>query len=337
MSETPKTRAEVVGLWAGTLAATEVGLGSILHGLHVPLAGTMLSLNQAAFLARATRSENNQTAARTLPMEISSITAILKSFSPVGKKLTPMLAITAQGALFSVATLIFGANLLGVIIGSAFLATWGVMQPVALAGLMFWALSNSEQEKIFLSWQKLAAELPFLSTQNISTAIAVFLTLKCVAAVIFAAAAWKLSPGQKISWFTAWVRQLTKVSATQRPLPAVSSDELSMKTSVNRLKDNPFTQAFKDLLNPLVIMSVTLLIVLALMVDSNLVATFWIGMRAIGAVYATYVILRWLPWDKVLHGDSASKTALRAAIKRLRAIQTNSPTQTPDILRQVRP
>ncbi len=337
MSEHPQNRAEVVGLWAGTLAATEVGLGSILHGLHVPLAGSMLSLNQAAFLTRATRTAGNYQTARTLPFEISSITAVLKSFSPIGKKLTPMLAITAQGALFSLATVIFGANLLGVMIGSVLLATWGVIQPLAIAGLMFWSLSGSEQEKIIISWQKLTGELPFLNPENVGLAVACFLILKCSLALAIAAATWSLSPGHQSSWFTAWVNRLTRAWVEKGP-PAMSgsADEPSKK-SLTLYNNNPLIDALRDLMRPLVLISLGILIALSVLVNSDLVDTFWITMRALGAAYATYVILRWLPWDRLLVGNSASKTALRSAVKRLHLIQINNNEDIVETLRQVHP
>lgn len=337
MPEHPQNRAEVVGLWAGTLAATEVGLGSILHGMHVPLAGTMLSLNQAAFLTRATKTGLSQQNARTLPFEISSITAVLKSFSPVGKKLTPMLAITAQGALFSVGTCIFGANLLGVMIGSALLSAWGIIQPLALAGLMFWALSGSEQEKIILSWQKLTNELPFLNSANVGLAVACFLILKCSLALALSAATWNLSPIKHSSWFTTWTKRLTRAWVAKDSLPlSIATIDLTPKSRTS-LKNNPWTEAFKDLLSPLVLISLGVLITLSLLVNSDLVDTLWITMRALGAAYGAYVALRWIPWERILNGDSASKTALRAAIKRLHILQANNKKDMVETLQQVHP
>ena len=342
MSEQRKNRAEVVGLWAGTLAATEVGLGSILHGLHVPLAGSMLSLNQGVFLTRATKTAGRHQKVRTLPFEISAITAVLKSFSPVGKKLTPMLAITAQGALFSLATVICGANLLGVMIGSALLATWGVIQPLALAGLMFWSLSGRDQDKIILSWQKLTTEVPFLNSENISLAVACFLILKCGLAVALAAATWNLSTKDQSSWFTAWVNRLTRAWIANGPSSmSTISTHVGKKSSThyksNALKSNPLIDALRDLLSPLVLISLGILIALSLLVNSDLVDTLWITMRALGAAYGAYVALRWLPWDRLLSGDSASKTALRAAVKRLQVLQANNKEDMVETLRRVHP
>jgi hypothetical protein len=337
MSEHPQNRAEVVGLWAGTLAATEVGLGSILHGLHVPLAGSMLSLNQAAFLTRATRTACNYQTARTLPFEISSITAVLKSFSPIGKKLTPMLAITAQGALFTIGTFICGANLLGVMLGAVLLATWGIVQPLALAGLMFSALSDGERHKIVLSWHKLTAELPFLNSENIMTALGCFLLLKSVLALGIAVATWKLPNKENYTWFSHLVRRLTIASVAKGPLPILSVPDYLTPTPPKSFKEKPLIQALRDLRNPFVLSSIAILTALALLVDSDLVATFWIALRAIGAAYVTYLILRWLPWERILSGDSASQNALRAAIRQLQALQFTKQAGSSNVVEKVRP
>jgi hypothetical protein len=126
-SESQKpSHADQVGTWAGTLALAEVGVGSFLHAAHIPMTGTMLSLNQALFLSRITRLNHDLPGARSLGFEISSVTALLKSFAPVGKRLTPMLAIGVQGLLFTAGTTIFGPTLIGVIAGSMLLAVWQV-------------------------------------------------------------------------------------------------------------------------------------------------------------------------------------------------------------------
>jgi hypothetical protein len=314
MSDLQNNRPEMVGLWAGTLAVTEVGLGSVMHGLHLPLAGTMLSLNQAAFLTRAVQSQQHDPAARSLPFEISAITAILKSLSPVGKKLTPMLAITAQGALFTMSIYLFGANFFGAALGSVLLATWGVLQPVALGGIMFWALSDHDQQKIIMSWSKLTAELPFLNVDNIGLAVTCFLVVKAAAAAAISLITWRLPNNKKDTWFTKWVHRLT-LSANHKPLPISPGGRFS-----------PFTGALRDLKQPIVLVSVLLLVSLAFLVDSNVVTAFWIGLRALAIVYITYVLLRILPWDTFLSGNSSSQRSLRAAINHLRSINSNSAT-----------
>src|SRR6185295_7221686 len=83
--------------YATLLSLTEVGLGSVLHAMHIPFTGQLLSLNQIAVLSHATKMHPEKSA----PLTISVVAALLKSLSPIGKRLTPMLALTMQGLLFT--------------------------------------------------------------------------------------------------------------------------------------------------------------------------------------------------------------------------------------------
>ncbi|NDG27344.1 MAG: hypothetical protein EB120_09240, partial [Proteobacteria bacterium] len=66
------------GVYAGILSLIEVGLGGLLHGLKVPLAGTLLSLNQSLFLTRVVKLNQGSRGVRTLGFRVSNITSILK-------------------------------------------------------------------------------------------------------------------------------------------------------------------------------------------------------------------------------------------------------------------
>lgn len=128
---------DIVGREAGALTLVEIGLGSVLHGLHVPFSGYFLSLNQGFFLSRAVSQVRGAPGARTLPMQISVVASILKSLSPAGKKLTPMLAISAQGLCYCAGTLLLGANLAGAIVGSALASMWAFVQPLLLYTILY--------------------------------------------------------------------------------------------------------------------------------------------------------------------------------------------------------
>src|SRR5579871_4281483 len=96
------------------LASVEVTLGAILHSARIPLTGYILSLHQAFCLTRAMRDETKI----FTPMTISTTVAILKTLSPGGKKLTPMIAIMAQGFLFNSGVLCLGNTLAGHFLGA---------------------------------------------------------------------------------------------------------------------------------------------------------------------------------------------------------------------------
>ncbi|HRK03066.1 MAG TPA: hypothetical protein PLH57_10420, partial [Oligoflexia bacterium] len=62
-----------------------------------------------------------------------------KALAPAGARLTPMLAITAQGFLFSLAVGLLGTRWVGLCFGATLLAFWAVIQPIALGLIVFGA------------------------------------------------------------------------------------------------------------------------------------------------------------------------------------------------------
>lgn len=132
-----KIENEILGREAAALSLIEIGLGSVLHGFKVPFTGYFLSLNQGFFLSRAVSQARALAGARVLPFQVSSVAACLKSLSPAGKKLTPMLAISMQGVFFTLGTAVFGANLVGAIVGSVVCSLWAFVQPLILYTLLY--------------------------------------------------------------------------------------------------------------------------------------------------------------------------------------------------------
>lgn len=131
-----ESQVDVVGSHAALLSLTEVGLGSLLHAFLVPFAGHFLSLNQIFLLSRASKKIGPK-GSRLHPGSISFVTAALKSLSPAGKKLTPMLAITMQGLLFNVGILIFGNRTIGRVVGAGLSSLWGFAQPLLVYYCIF--------------------------------------------------------------------------------------------------------------------------------------------------------------------------------------------------------
>lgn len=114
---------------AVSLSLVEISLGSIVHAFKVPIGGHVLSLNQGMFLIRSIQNVSTRLAAARDAFEISMIVALLKSLSPAGRKFGPMISIGMQGILFSSGIMIFGANLIGHIVGISLLSTWAFFQP----------------------------------------------------------------------------------------------------------------------------------------------------------------------------------------------------------------
>ncbi|MCB9094694.1 MAG: hypothetical protein H6621_06460 [Halobacteriovoraceae bacterium] len=122
---------------AGLLSLIEIGLGSLLHSFKIPFAGHFLSLNQGFILAKSSLELKHAKGYRLACWEISNVAAILKSLSPAGKKLTPMLALSMQGFLFNLSTLFLGINFLGISFGMVLLSLWGFIQPLIIYYFLF--------------------------------------------------------------------------------------------------------------------------------------------------------------------------------------------------------
>lgn len=137
-----------ISSFSGLLVTTEVGLGTWIHALRIPLGGQFLSLNQGFLLSFASRKLTRKEALNTA-YGISTVSAILKSLAPMGKKLTPMLAIWMQGVLFSVGVGLAGTGVAGITLGMMLLSTWSFIQPAVLAMLVFGVDPLSEWLKLF--------------------------------------------------------------------------------------------------------------------------------------------------------------------------------------------
>lgn len=130
------SQVDVIGSHAAMLSLTEVGVGSLLHTFHLPFSGHFLSLNQFFLLSRASALVGPG-GSRFIPGSISFVAAALKSLSPAGKKLTPMLAIGMQGLLFNVGILLFGHSTFGRLFGTGLASVWGFIQPLLIYYCIF--------------------------------------------------------------------------------------------------------------------------------------------------------------------------------------------------------
>lgn len=131
----------------GILSTSELTLGSYLHFLHIPLTGQLMSLNQCFWL---NVSKNWSPDHSTL--KISCQVALIKMMSPVGKRLTPMIAIAMQGLLFEIGCLCFGSNVLGRSVGSVLMSFWSFFQSfliyVLLLGGSLFQMADFFSEKV---------------------------------------------------------------------------------------------------------------------------------------------------------------------------------------------
>lgn len=117
----PKAAA-VGSLWA----SVEIIVGSFLHNLHLPFAGSMLAAVVLVFLVAVQELWTD----RGLIWRAGLICAAMKSLSPGAIIFGPMVAIVAEALLFELGLKLSGRNLLGYILGSAMAMAWLPLQKI---------------------------------------------------------------------------------------------------------------------------------------------------------------------------------------------------------------
>ena len=103
--------AVIGGLWA----SVEIVLGSFLHNLRIPFAGTILAA-QGIIILLAFMTLWPE---RGIIIRAGIITALMKSISPSAVIMGPMIGIITEAFLLEIFLMIFGRNLFGFIVASA--------------------------------------------------------------------------------------------------------------------------------------------------------------------------------------------------------------------------
>lgn len=260
---------EKLGNYGAFLSLIEVGLGSVLHSIKFPFTGFILSLNQGYLLCRISIKTQNP----WMGYHVSNIAAILKSFSPAGNKLGPMLSLSMQGLLFNLGTL-FGINLFGLIIGMILLSMWSFIQPLLTYYLFF-------GEKIFHAAEYLFQKtLPFhgIEKSELKWFFLGLVLLKCLIGICLAILAWK-NEGE--SHFQDRLVQLPKVKKIKQ--------------------GDPLKLALKDLTKPLFVLSLVLTGVFLYFSQHNFAQIIWYLMRPVGVAFIFFYFSRTLTLDKWIY------------------------------------
>ncbi|MBI1860982.1 MAG: hypothetical protein HYR96_08695 [Deltaproteobacteria bacterium] len=270
-----------LGRYAATLTTIEVGLGSLLHSVHIPFSGNCLSLNQGFWLSRAVSRHSGEPGVRTFPARVSAISAILKSLSPTGKRLTPMLAIAAQGLLFSLGTLSLGPTLGGVTVGMLLLCLWPFLQPLLVAYLIF---GKSWFEAVGFAVQQIERALPVTDQQ-----LLMGLSLVIVIKILLGLAVVLLSRRLSLPQVEALEKRLLGLAKAK---PIRLADHVSIPTALKG--------AAQDLLNPFFLSSLALTLLFFSFSESAHSPLIWVALRPLGAGFLLFFAIRlfpnrWLP------------------------------------------
>lgn len=266
MSEVPQTDLEIKR--AAQLSLTEICIGSVGHGFKIPLTGQVLSLNQLAFLLNAL---NRDHLPRSATFEISSIAAILKSFSPAGQKLGPMLSIAMQGFLFWAATTAIGIHIFGQIIGAVLLSLWAFVQPLITLFIIY----GTDLILITRHYlQRLRGDYEFVAL-SLGYAIAALIALKICIAI--ALVIYSRKSGREIRLISE--NKLSRLVVHQMPAPSRT----------------PLRSALRDLTRPLFLLSFILMLVFIWQLNSSLSQKIWLSLRPLGIAFILFYTLR-SPW-----------------------------------------
>lgn len=272
--------------YAAVLSLTEMGLGSLLHSLHVPLAGHALSLNQGAILTFALKRAENRRKAVEGSAAISLAAAGMKALSPAGKRLTPMLGISVQGFLYALGTALGGRNLAGAVLGMALLSVWAFAQPVLLAWIIF---GKELFYSVFDLWQGLAEKIG-LPVETGIWVLAAVVALKVLAGVGVGALSWLAAPAREESYITGLSERVTREFHRMRG-PVEAESGLAVL-------------ALRDMVRPWFVASfgISLACFFAFR-DSNLEAAVVYGFRVLLTGWLAFWFFRWAAkrwqlWEK---------------------------------------
>jgi hypothetical protein len=257
--------------YSSTLALIEVGLGSFLHSLKVPLTGQLLSLNQGFFLTKVSLTSTDIFS----PLKVSVLCSLLKSLSPAGKKLTPMLAICIQGVLFNIGLILFGRNVFGRAMGMSFLCLWSYIQPVAIYYLIY---GNNFFKIVEYYIKKLHGAFG-MDPNNFIVIIAMMILVKIIVGLFVVKLAYRVSE-ENLDTYKKW--------AKEKILPKKKG------------KGPAVLMAFKDLMNPIFIFSYALSFFFYKYSQSVHAPTLWQYLRPITVGYFIFLIIRIFPVEIIV-------------------------------------
>jgi nucleoside-triphosphatase THEP1 len=117
-----------IGHFGAAAGGFEATVGAALHETRLPFTGLFLSIVQSLVMMYA----GDRLTDRSRLMWVPFISAGLKALSPYGGRLRPMLGITVQGFLFTIATTILGWNVVGILVAGWCVGAWAALQGVVL-------------------------------------------------------------------------------------------------------------------------------------------------------------------------------------------------------------
>ncbi len=262
---------DITAEYALNLSLIEVGVGSLVHAINIPFSGHLLSINQGLLLTHVSRILLNHSLGGVKACaNISTISALFKSLSPAGKKLGPMLSISVQGFLFSVGLFLGGSSFLGVILGMSLLCCWAFIQP-------------SITLYIFFGHNLITAVEFYANKVEDSLAIPVESQLSFVLAIIVT----KMILGSSLAVL---IFRQNRDAFLYHP-PAWTAKSIIKRHNDSTL-GNILKSSFKDLFNPLFLMSFSFMMVFFLFNQNSSSEVIWLSFRPIAIAFLFFFLSR---------------------------------------------
>ncbi len=277
-------KVETIGEYGATLSVIEVGLGSLLHAFHVPFSGVCLSLNQGFILCRAAIFSRDLPKNTWTTYSISNVAAVLKSLSPAGKKLGPMLSLSMQGLLFNIGLMIFGTNPLGLCVAMAMLSVWAFVQPLVTYYLFF-------GEKLFTAAEYMFEKtVPYhgLNPEKLLWVFIGIVATKILAAGVLAILAWRI--GGRSIYGAKYDNELLRMAREKG---------IKISSSTVAPKDAAWL-ALKDLFRPLFLTSLAITGAFLYFSQSDHAQIGWYLLRPVAIGFIFFYISRTLTLDRWL-------------------------------------
>jgi len=168
-------RAAIYGsLWA----AVEIVVGSFLHNLRIPFAGSVLS----AFGVVVMVAGHRRSPEGGMIWRAALICALMKSLSPSAVVLGPMIGIAMEGVLLEASVRVLGGGAPGYLIGGALAVSWSLVQRVLNALIAF----GPDVVRLYVETYGFASRTVGVSRVGPFDLIALLVVVECGAGVVAA-------------------------------------------------------------------------------------------------------------------------------------------------------
>ncbi|HAG15333.1 MAG TPA: hypothetical protein DCG69_02255 [Bacteroidales bacterium] len=168
--------AVIAGLWA----SIEIVIGSFLHNMRIPFAGTILASQGILILIAFNQiwKENG------IIIRAGIITALMKSISPSSVILGPMIGIFAEALLLEIFLILFNRGYLGAVLGAAAALSSALIHKIASVIILYGWDITLIYLNIYNYFQK-ALQIEFLSAKEfILLVFAVYFGLGAIVGII---------------------------------------------------------------------------------------------------------------------------------------------------------